>query len=834
MRNDSTSNSIPNIPLFTKADSVLNTPGQFFFQATEENEIKYGKNNTLNKKKVEEIKTNIQLIFKKIGENLKSELEKDHSYYNPIIHKLERFSNSNLKFPGLQVINLTKDHIEIFSKICDRVLMCEKSDGVRYLLIHFVNDIILFLGRNMEFYFVELNFKLPRSKYDNSQTSAQNRNRSEWDIENFLDGELVLDRVDREQEENLLRQDSNSNLVPKNLVYINDKLHEIKFLVFDGVVICGANIGHLKFRQRLRKVNEFFFLKEIERKFMNRYKDKIETSILESMHLKTSEIAGNKNINFHNSIKTHVNPNTKFKIDLFMKDYYTFDKLEFLYNKLVKSLPHDNDGVIINFDDYPYYTGQACEIYKWKPSHLNTIDFEITTVNVQSHSHPNEKKILYVLNVTESRDKLLPIACLFFPDDQEFEKFHKEFQEIALSGKGPIAECFYNFNFNNEETTNYHLLCDREIIRRSDSNYVGLQNLHSYNFKLLQQEVAAAAAVNKKFLLKKYEFGSWQFLRFRKDKLSPNSSYTYFSIMKSIMENVQMSDIMNKIEEHKAKGIKAKLIPNQSLATFMMNSLQSNHSSSGLEFDDVNIIKTVSNLKNERENVGLNLTSNNGTNVMVTSGFDEDLLKKKRGSTEKFIERIPSEKATTYSESLFKENGNSNTKSTKALIPKSQKAKKDHNEDVNQTDVIIRQYVASISNSDKSQEVVEKIPKVKINQISETNAETPTVAEQLSSITIKKPTQHSLKKEKDNEKRDRKLKQANQSLSLAFSSTIPSKLNEQKPEINSLNQSNNLIPQKEMLNLGQIEINPKSKDNKTNSNFLLNDEDESLEESSSD
>ena len=236
---------LSNIPVFTKADTVLNTPGQFFFQITEDNEIKYGKNNTLNKKKVDEIKTNIQLIFKKIADNLKLDIEKDYSYYKVIINKLEKFSNAPFRFPGLQVINLTKDHIEVFSNISERILICEKSDGVRYLLIHFVNDITLFLGRNLEFYFVELNFKFPKNKHETL-------GRSEWEIENFLDGELILDRADEEK----YVTNENYNL-PKNLVYINDKLHASKFVVFDGVIVNGQNIGNLKFRNRIKRINEF-------------------------------------------------------------------------------------------------------------------------------------------------------------------------------------------------------------------------------------------------------------------------------------------------------------------------------------------------------------------------------------------------------------------------------------------------------------------------------------------------------------------------------------------------------------------------------------------------
>ena len=111
-------NILLNFPTYTKADTILTNPGQFIFQLLEDDEIKIGKNHQISKKRIEEIIDAIRLIFKTISDNLtKYSAGGDRSYYDTIIKKLKYFvNNKTLKFPGLQVINLTKDHIEIFFK----------------------------------------------------------------------------------------------------------------------------------------------------------------------------------------------------------------------------------------------------------------------------------------------------------------------------------------------------------------------------------------------------------------------------------------------------------------------------------------------------------------------------------------------------------------------------------------------------------------------------------------------------------------------------------------------------------------------------------------------
>lgn len=499
-----------NISAYTKAETILNVPGKFYLQI-DENEVK--PNTPMNKKNADLIKTNIQLVFKKISENLKFYANIDNEYYMDVLSNLDKFSNTNFnfRFPGLQVKSLNNSHLDIMSKIPDRVLICEKSDGVRYLLIQFANNKVMFLGRNLEFFIVDLTENLPK-------TNQFNPPKNEWDIEHFLDGELIVDKSSQDKE------------VSKNSVLINDELHEVNFLIFDAVVLSGVNIGHLKFKRRLQELALFFrkikfqrLMGEAKDKFINTYSKDMESGVFEKL--------SNRNLDNQGSRAK------RFQISIYMKDYFTFDKIEYLYSDICSKLNHENDGFILNLDDYPYYTGPANEIYKWKPAHLNSVDFEITETRF------GERR-LFVLNVCESRDKLIPISCLFFKEKSEYETFLTNYQEMKVSPNRIIAECFYDLDFNTEETINFNLLNHFDLIRKNNHLYIA-----NYDFNFINEKKKAGLNLSN------FYNGAWRFLRFRKDKSMPNHINVFLNISETIRENMNIDKIIEKIKEKYSKLI---------------------------------------------------------------------------------------------------------------------------------------------------------------------------------------------------------------------------------------------------------------------------------------
>jgi mRNA capping enzyme, catalytic domain len=65
--------------------------------------------------------------------------------------------------------------------------------------------------------------------------------------------------------------------------------------------------------------------------------------------------------------------------NLFMKEvYHIWDTPRLL--KLIEEkdglLLHENDGLIFTVDQCPYYPGTCDDIIKWKPLHMNTVDFQ--------------------------------------------------------------------------------------------------------------------------------------------------------------------------------------------------------------------------------------------------------------------------------------------------------------------------------------------------------------------------------------------------------------------------------------------------------------------------
>lgn len=513
-------NILANIYHISSADEILNRPGQLYFYFDfDESKFKSGQRLQINNKEMKKISDNVILVFENILKMLKSTLsDEEKSYFSKIIKKLENYnhnSKSSFSFPGLQVVNLTKLMVKPFCLYSHRILICEKSDGVRYFLITFRNGKCLFFNRKEQFFTVELSSPLP-----SSESKAD-----DWEIENILDGELILDKVFIENDDQLLRLKDETNLllIKKQGEKPNkDLLYKFKFVAFDAIVLRMEQIGYLPFRSRLERLSRFG--KEIEfKKFQMNY-------VKEKFNNKFTACTGSF-LSLLSSKATQSRSQVPPSIEVFIKDYFTFDHIASLY-KMSKSpkFPHLNDGIILNYDDYPYYPGVSDEVFKWKPAHLNTIDFEI-----------KEKDGLMVMNIAEGREKLLPVSCLFFKDKEEKECFEQEYNKMKLNSTNAIiAECFYDKHHITKETTNLNLLSKLlSCFKRNDSLTINLDN-YDKNFIDNYEKNKA-----------NYELGGWRFLRFRNDKYHANYIKTYTSILQTIEEDLDIDSINREINNSK-------------------------------------------------------------------------------------------------------------------------------------------------------------------------------------------------------------------------------------------------------------------------------------------
>ena len=506
---------------YTNVDEILENPGILIFTLNNLNKIFPDKRFT-NKYGVSEvnfIKENIIEVFQNICQTVNKCKEQNPEYLGHIVNNLNSRYNHSKKFnfPGLQVINMDREKLNYFTHFPERFLLCEKSDGVRYLLIQYKNGICHLVGRNLQFYEIYISERLPPSYYP----------KEEWTIDYLLDGELILDDVNEEFDDK------------SKFIKLNGKFKKINFLIFDAVVIKGINIGYLPFRNRLIELNKLFkeeygiskYVKNCAKSYINKLKDELKTN-------KSSN--NSKSLDFPNPNKlekeipkiipgtvTTNNVNNKY-ITLYMKDYFNFNDVERL-NEFIKLLPHHNDGLIINVDDYPYYSGQSCEIFKWKPIEMNTIDFEI------KYNKEKSKYLLYVTNnETDGKtiSNLTPVEILCFESDDEKENFNKIYNRYENK---LIAECFYDANLSNKETAinNYYL--SKIKSNTNEKIPMNLDDFPNDNIKLDLQKLK----------------GGWRFQRLRNDKSSGNYISTYQNIKVCIKENLHMEEILSTIDKNK-------------------------------------------------------------------------------------------------------------------------------------------------------------------------------------------------------------------------------------------------------------------------------------------
>ena len=504
---------------FKNIEDILENPGILIFRLDNQNIVFPPKRHTnrYDNKDVMAIKNNIIEVFQNISQNIDALKEHNPEYLGHIVKNLNsRYSNKNkFNFPGLQVINMDKEKLNFFTHYPERFLLCEKSDGVRYLLIQYNNGICHLVARNLEFFEIYISEKLPPSQRP-----------GDWGIDYLLDGELVLDDVNEEMDDK------------SKFIKLNGKLKKINFLIFDAVVIKGYNYGFLPFHKRLQEFSRVFmteydiikYIKNCAKSFVQKVREELRV-------IKT--INKNSNIDFPNPGKlerdinnriipgtTQTNSINKKSITLYMKDYYNFTQVSKL-NELIKLLPHHNDGLIINVDDYPYYSGQSCEIFKWKPIEMNTIDFEIKF---------NKEKDRYILCAVGKGDagineaNLIPVEILSFENDEEKKNFQKIYNKYENK---LIAECFYDPNICNKDVAinNYYL---SKV--KSDKNDKISLNLENFPENINQN-------------MEKLK-GGWRFQKLRNDKSSANYINTYENIKICIKENLHMEEILATVEKN--------------------------------------------------------------------------------------------------------------------------------------------------------------------------------------------------------------------------------------------------------------------------------------------
>ncbi|TLS22766.1 uncharacterized protein PpBr36_06054 [Pyricularia pennisetigena] len=214
-------------------------------------------------------------------------------------------------FPGAQPVSFLRRHIEELRR--EDYYVCEKSDGVRYLLWLTEDDhggeCQYLINRKNEYFHINetrLHFPLPPPEED----------KAKFHKDTIVDGELVLDDVGGGRKEPV-------------------------FLVFDCLVIDGMSLVERTLDKRLGYFKERVFkpYKELFRE----YPDEQQFQA--------------------------------FRVEL--KDMQVSYGLEMMFRQVLPKLRHGNDGLIFTCRNSSYVFGTDDHIVKWKPPEENTIDFKL-------------------------------------------------------------------------------------------------------------------------------------------------------------------------------------------------------------------------------------------------------------------------------------------------------------------------------------------------------------------------------------------------------------------------------------------------------------------------
>lgn len=442
--------------------------------------------------------------FKFDPEKHKKIIDTINNLVMPVFEKVNKHpeNNSNYKFKrkqflGAHPISLEKKHLREIRDFFGDFLVCEKSDGTRYLLYISNYGEAYLSGRGDDFYLVNISV----------HSSMVDQKAKDMSIMYIFDGELVIDK--REGKDRLV------------------------YLLFDCLMFHDELVFDKTYLERLKYCLQFVTVRNDMMNLARECKCQPIISI--------------------EKVKKTKQP----RIKVCVKDFYTVDSSTYIFNKMTKKLPHENDGLIFTRNSKPYPVGATSNIIKWKPPDYNTVDFMIVN-NVQLEEEYGKTVLdLYVTRYnrqTEETDYVL--FDVMIVDDDKFKEIGEELEIRELGDDIPykngsdderkkiIAECkfdeFYSDNALDKLLNNYlenSEDCVTQLIENStlSSNISEDEDIRN-NIHL---------CFDRKIKMMK---GNWIIWRVRKDKLLPNAFNTAKNVFNCVFENIQIDDLDKEVQ----------------------------------------------------------------------------------------------------------------------------------------------------------------------------------------------------------------------------------------------------------------------------------------------
>jgi hypothetical protein len=191
--------------------------------------------------------------------------------------------------------------------------------------------------------------------------------------------------------------------------------------------------------------------------------------------------------------RAHSYAKEPFTVEL--KGFFGLPQLRYVFEKVIPALHHENDGIIFTPVAEPYVVGTCHQLLKWKPSHMNTVDFRLLTIYRQREAR---------WQLGAARGTVTEAFAWLSPTREEAE------QLVSLDNQ--IVECYYDPDW---PTTNY----------------------------TLDGRDWTTGAVAQ---------GGWRYMRPREDKHIPNDVSVVEKVIKSIKDNVTQEELLAAVDGDEA------------------------------------------------------------------------------------------------------------------------------------------------------------------------------------------------------------------------------------------------------------------------------------------
>lgn len=188
------------------------------------------------------------------------------------------------------------------------------------------------------------------------------------------------------------------------------------------------------------------------------------------------------------------------KIKIVLKEIQKSYGLLSVYEKS-KMSKHDSDGLIFTPVNSPYRSGTSVKLLKWKPPHLNSVDF--------------------VIRKSRMWDDTYDLLCI------------NKYGDLSL-----FDHYFIPLDESNEERKYFYSIDNDSEVRNIDK----IQNsLCEFRFSREKYTYDIVDLTPLK--------GGWEFIRIRCDKNTANSIYVVINVMNSIDEDIKIENLTEHIPE---------------------------------------------------------------------------------------------------------------------------------------------------------------------------------------------------------------------------------------------------------------------------------------------